>query len=70
MLSAIAFVKDLIPIIAAIYAGVEAAVPVAKKGLKTLERMIDERREPTADEWADLNEYIAQRRRKLHSDSE
>lgn len=69
-MGALAFIKELLPLVIMAVNGIRAAVPLVKEGMDRVTAMVTEGRDPTADDWAWLNGSIAEFRRKLHSDTE
>lgn len=69
-MGAIAFAKELLPLILMAVNGFRAVAPLVKEGLDRLNAMVDEGRDPTAEDWDWLNGSISESRRKLHSDTE
>lgn len=65
---AIGFALSLLQYAPLVAEGVSGALEMFNWGKDALGRMNDEKRDPTAEEWAELDRLTAGFREKLHSD--
>lgn len=64
--SALAFATQLLTSLPGLISAGSDVIDLIKKGNEKLKQFSDEGRDPTAVEWADLNEAIDAKRRVLH----
>jgi len=64
----VAFFTKLMDWAPLIQAGVEGAMEAFEDGLQKVKVMVAEERDPTEQEWAELNAKTAELRNRLHTD--
>lgn len=62
------FITALLPYVPAAIAGVTAAADLLGWGADKIQQMVGEGRDPTPEEWAELNIRTAELRTALHTD--
>jgi hypothetical protein len=66
--TALAFAAQLLELIQLLSSAGQAVTEVATWGSQQVQMLIDEGRDPTADEWATLNARIKSLREQIHRD--
>lgn len=66
-LAAIAFAKEVIPLLMLVINGVVELAPVVREGLARLQKMNEEGRDPTPEDWDWINGVIADRRARVRA---
>lgn len=66
-MGALAFATQLLGALPSLMEAGVAVMDLVTKGNAKLKAFADEKRDPTAEEWDDLNASIAEKRRELHS---
>ena len=66
-LGAIAFIKELLPLIMLAINGAIELVPVVQEGLARVKTMTEEGRDPTDADWTWINTQIAEKRARIRA---